>query len=74
MPKDKRRVRLFRAAGAGRRPIVAALDLKTDRQKRQTADAEMDLGRRRLQKGARKELKRGIEEELGRFEKFQLGD
>ena len=34
----------------------------------------MDLGRRGAQSAARKELKRRIEEELDRFERFQLGE
>jgi len=34
----------------------------------------MDVGGEGMKKGARKELKRRIEEELDRFERFQLGD
>ena len=55
--------------------IVAALDLKTDRQNRKL-HAEMELGRPRQESQGRraKELKRRIEEELDRFETFQLAD
>ena len=48
--------------------IVAAIDLKTDRETAEAAGAEMDLGRR----GPRRSHKTRIEEELHRFERFQL--
>jgi uncharacterized protein YcaQ len=70
LPKDKRRFGYFALPVLVGDDIVAALDLKTDRAN----------GRLLMQKwswvgarGARKELKRRIEEELGRFERFQLG-
>ena len=56
--------------------IVAALDLKTEREKRRLLMQKWSwVGEGRLARGdARKALKRRIEEELDRFAKFQLGD
>ncbi|HKU07637.1 MAG TPA: crosslink repair DNA glycosylase YcaQ family protein [Bradyrhizobium sp.] len=56
--------------------IVAALDLKTDRQQRKLLMQKWNwVGEGKATKGdARKELKRRIEEELDRFEKFQLAE
>jgi len=56
--------------------IVAALDLKTDRQNRKLLMQKWNwVGPGKAAKGeARKELKRRIEEELDRFEKFQLDE
>ena len=54
--------------------IVAALDLKTDRQNRKLLMQKWSwIGNGKKQAG-RKELKRRIEEELDRFERFQLAD
>ena len=73
VPKEKRRYGYFALPVLVGDEIVAALDLKTDRQK----------GKLLLQKwnwvgvaarGPRKELRRRIEEELHRFERFQLGE
>src|ERR1700761_7206322 len=73
VPKEKRRYGYFALPVLVGDEIVAALDLKTDRQ----------AGKLLLQKwnwvgmaakGPRKELKRRIEDELHRFERFQLGD
>jgi uncharacterized protein YcaQ len=73
VPKEKRRFGYFALPVLVGDAIVAALDLKTDRQN----------GKLLLQKwnwvgpaakGSRKELKRTIEEELHRFERFQLGE
>jgi uncharacterized protein len=73
VPKEKRRFGYFALPVLVGDAIVAALDLKTDRQN----------GKLLLQKwnwvgsatrGPRKELKRKIEEELHRFERFQLGE
>ncbi len=53
--------------------IVAALDLKTDRQNRKLLVQQWSwVGAGARQGGARRELKRRIEEELHRFERFQL--
>jgi uncharacterized protein len=56
--------------------IVAALDLKTDRQNKKLLMQKWSwVGNGKAAKSdARKALKRRIEEELGRFERFQLGD
>jgi uncharacterized protein len=50
--------------------IVAALDLKTDRRKRKLLMQQWSW----IDKRSRKELRRRIEEELHRFERFQLAD
>jgi uncharacterized protein YcaQ len=72
VPKEKRRFGYFALPVLVGDTIVAALDLKTDRQN----------GKLLLQKwnwvgpaakGPRRELKRKIEDELHRFERFQLG-
>jgi hypothetical protein len=70
VPKEKRRFGYFALPVLVADDIVAALDLKTDRNR----------GKLLLQKwnwvggakGARADLKRRIEEELHRFERFQL--
>ena len=63
------RVRLFRASGAGRRRDRRS-DRPEDRPERaEASDAEMELGRTR--RGARR-TSGAIEEELHRFEAFQL--
>jgi uncharacterized protein YcaQ len=54
--------------------IVAALDLKTDRKARKLLVQKWSWVGNGKQRGARKELKRRIEEELHRFERFQLGE
>ena len=56
--------------------IVAAIDLKTDRQSRKLLMQKWSwVGPGKAARGeARKALKRRIEEELDRFEKFQLAD
>ena len=74
VPKEKRRFGYFALPVLVGDEIVAALDLKTDRQSRQIADAEMELGRQGAPRGARKDLKRRIEDELHRFERFQLAE
>ena len=72
VPKEKRRFGYFALPVLVGDDIVAALDLKTDRNR----------GKLLLQKwnwvggakGARGDLKRRIEEELHRFERFQLAE
>ena len=54
--------------------IVAALDLKTDRQGRKILMQKWTWVGQGRKTAGRKELKRRIEEELDRFERFQLGD
>ncbi len=72
VPKEKRRFGYFALPVLVGDDIVAALDLKTDRNR----------GKLLLQKwnwvggpkGTRRDLKRRIEEELHRFERFQLAE
>jgi uncharacterized protein len=73
VPKEKRRLGYFALPVLVGDEIVAALDLKTDRQKKKLLLQKWNwIGA--AVKGPRKELKRGIEEELHRFERFQLGE
>jgi uncharacterized protein YcaQ len=73
VPKEKRRFGYFALPVLVGDEIVAALDLKTDRQKGKLLLQKWNwVGA--AAKGPRKELKRRIEEELHRFERFQLGE
>jgi uncharacterized protein len=74
LPKEKREFGYFALPVLVGDRIVAALDLKTDRQNRKLLMQKWTWVGDGTKKGARQELKRSIEEELGRFEKFQLGD
>jgi uncharacterized protein YcaQ len=76
VPKDKRVFGYFALPVLVGDEIVAALDLKTDRQNKKLLMQKWSwVGPGKAAKGdARKELKRRIEEELGRFERFQLAD
>ncbi len=74
VPKEKRQFGYFALPVLVGDRIVAALDLKTDRQNRKLLMQKWTWVGDGAKKAARKELKRGIEEELGRFERFQLGD
>ncbi len=68
VPKEKRLFGYFALPVLVGDQIVAAIDLKTDRkQKKMLMQKWTWIG-----KGPRKELKRRIEEELHRFERFQL--
>ncbi len=72
--EGKAPVRLFRAAGSGGRRHRRRARPQDRPPEPEIAAAEMELGRRGAPKGARKDLKRRIEEELHRFERFQLGE
>jgi uncharacterized protein YcaQ len=76
VPKAKRVFGYFALPVLVDDEIVAALDLKTDRQNRKLLMQKWNwIGPGKSAKGdARKELKRRIEEELDRFEKFQLAE
>lgn len=76
VPKAKRVFGYFALPVLVDDEIVAALDLKTDRQNRKLLMQKWNwVGPGKNAKGeARKALKRRIEEELDRFEKFQLAD
>jgi uncharacterized protein len=71
VPKEKRRFGYFALPVLVGDGIVAALDLKTERQKRELLVQKWSWvgGAARVPK---KELKRRIEEEMHRFERFQL--
>ena len=73
VPKEKRRFGYFALPVLVADEIVAALDLKTDRQRKKLLLQKWNwVGT--AAKGARKGLKRRIEEELHRFERFQLAE
>jgi uncharacterized protein YcaQ len=76
VPKEKRKFGYFALPVLVGEDIVAALDLKTDRQKKKLLMQKWSwVGPGKAAKGeARAQLKRRIEEELHRFERFQLGD
>ena len=73
VPKEKRRHGYFALPVLVGDEIVAAVDLKTDRQNRKLLLQKWNWVGGAV-KGPRKELKRRIEEELHRFERFQLGE
>jgi len=73
VPKEKRRFGYFALPVLVGEHIVAALDLKTDRKNRQLLVQNWHwIGG--ATRGAGKRLKPRIEEELHRFERFQLAD
>jgi uncharacterized protein YcaQ len=74
VPKEKRVFGYFALPVLAGDNIVAALDLKTDRKNRKLLVQKWSWVGAGAKKGARKELKRRIEEELHRFERFQLGE
>jgi uncharacterized protein YcaQ len=76
VPKPKRKFGYFALPVLVGEDIVAALDLKTDRQNRKLLMQKWSwVGPGKAAKGeARAALKRRIEEELHRFERFQLGE
>jgi uncharacterized protein YcaQ len=74
VPKEKRRFGYFALPVLVGDDIVAALDLKTDRQRRKLLMQKWSWVGEGAPIGARKELKRRIEEELHRFERFQLAE
>jgi uncharacterized protein YcaQ len=76
VPKDKRVYGYFALPVLVDDEIVAALDLKTDRQNKKLLMQKWNwVGPCKKARGdVRKALKRRIEEELDRFEKFQLAD
>ena len=74
VPRAKRKLGYFALPVLFGEDIVAALDLKTDRQNKKLLMQKWNwVGRGKRANGeARAELKRRIEEELHRFERFQL--
>ena len=76
VPKEKRKFGYFALPVLVGEDIVAALDLKTDRKKGKLLLQKWNwVGEGKAARGdPRKELKRRIEEELDRFERFQLAE
>jgi len=76
VPKPKRKLGYFALPVLVGEDIVAALDLKTDRQNRKLLMQKWNwVGPGKAAKGeAKAALRRRIEEELHRFERFQLGE
>jgi uncharacterized protein YcaQ len=74
LPKEKRRFGYFALPVLAGAEIVAALDLKTDRQAQKLLLQKWNWVGAGARKGGRQDLKRRIEEELHRFERFQLAE
>jgi hypothetical protein len=74
VPKEKRRFGYFALPVLVGDAIVAALDLKTDRKQRKLLVQNWIWVGGGSKRGARKDLKAKIEEELHRFEQFQLAE
>jgi hypothetical protein len=74
VPKEKRRFGYFALPVLVGDGIAAALDLKTDRKNKKLLLQKWSWIGSAAAKGARQDLKRCIEQELHRFERFQLAD
>jgi hypothetical protein len=74
VPKEKRRFGYFALPVLVGDEIVAALDLKADRKSKKLLLQKWNWVGAGAPKGARKDFKRRIEEELHRFERFQLAE
>jgi uncharacterized protein YcaQ len=74
VPKHKRRFGYFALPVLAGDAIVAALDLKTDRKKRELLVQSWSWVGPGTARRGRKDLKPRIEEELHRFERFQLAE
>jgi hypothetical protein len=74
VPKEKRRFGYFALPVLAGENIVAALDLKTDRKNRKLLVQKWSWVGEGAPSGTRKDLKRRIEQELHRFERFQLAE
>lgn len=74
VPKEKRVFGYFALPVLVGDDIVAAIDLKTDRQNKKLLMQKWTWVGNGKKQAARKELKRRIEEELERFERFQLAE
>jgi uncharacterized protein len=74
VPREKRQFGYFALPVLAGDDIVAAIDLKTDRKERKLLMQKWSWVGAGSAKGGRKELKRRIEEELDRFERFQLAE
>jgi len=74
VPKEKRLFGYFALPVLVGGDIVAAIDLKTDRKAGTLLVQKWSWVGNGARRGARKDLKRRIEEELHRFERFQLAE
>jgi uncharacterized protein len=74
VPKEKRVFGYFALPVLVGDGIAAALDLKTDRQNRKLLVQKWSWVGNGKRTNARKDLKRRVEEELHRFERFQLAE
>jgi uncharacterized protein len=74
VPKEKRRFGYFALPVLVGSDIVAAIDLKTDRANKKLLMQKWSWVGKGAKGDARKDLKRRIEEELDRFERFQLAE
>jgi uncharacterized protein YcaQ len=74
VPREKRRFGYFALPVLAGDDIVAALDLKTDRKARKLLVQKWSWVGAGAPKAARKDLKARIEQELHRFERFQLAE
>src|SRR5665213_1476219 len=74
VPKQKRLFGYFALPVLVGDDIVAAIDLKTDRRARKLLVQKWNWVGQATGRGPRKDLKRRIEEELHRFERFQLAE
>ncbi len=74
VPKEKRLFGYFALPVLVGDDIVAAIDLKTDRKAGELLLQKWSWVGRAAGRGARKDLKRRIEQELHRFERFQLAE
>jgi uncharacterized protein YcaQ len=70
VPKEKRQFGYFALPVLADDAIVAAIDLKTDRARRELLVQKWTW----IGDGPRRSLKKRIEEELDRFERFQFAD
>src|SRR6185369_15782936 len=74
VPKEKRVFGYFALPVLVGAEIVAAIDLKTDRQNKKLLMQKWSWVGKGAMRSLRKDFKRRIEEELHRFERFQLAD
>lgn len=74
VPKAKRKLGYFALPVLVGDEIVAALDLKTDRQAKKLLMQKWTWVGQGKKTAGRKELKQKIEDELDRFERFQLSE
>jgi uncharacterized protein YcaQ len=74
VPKEKRLFGYFALPVLVGEDIVAAIDIKTDRQNKKLLMQKWSWVGKGAARAARKDYKRRIEEELHRFQRFQLAD